>query len=97
MTIFGAIVFASFLLTGCVIMQSTTISDINSLKGETVSAKAGGVGWLFLTLPDQARLEQQALNELKGKGATKNITSRLAVRHWFGIIQYYSVKATGEK
>jgi len=94
--ILGLLVIITTLLTSCVSLYNTTISDISPVKGDAVSVTASGMGFLSLTVPAQSKLEQKALEELKEKGVTKNITSRLTMRNWV-IVQYYRVKATGEK
>ena len=95
MTIFSALICAS-MFTGCIALQCTTISDLSGGKGSSVSAEAGGMGFLMLTVPDRASLEGAAMKDLKEKGGTKNITSRLTMRNWM-IVQYYKVSVSGEK
>ena len=79
-------------LQSCIMMQTTTISDIKASKGSKVEASNGGMGFLMLGVP--RKIVQKAAEDLRQKGAVGNITTALSVRHW-GIVQYYRVVATG--
>ena len=83
--------------TGCVAITSASVDSVVGKGGPKVMAEAGGVGILSLTVPDVKALEGAALDKLRSQGATKNVTSRLQMRNWFGFVQVYQVMLTGEK
>ena len=94
----AAIASSVFLLTGCVAITSVSIDNpVAKSKGEKLTAESSAVGVLSLTVPNATRLEGEALERLNDQGATKNVTSRLQVRNWFGFVQVYKVVVTGEK
>ena len=73
-------------------MQNATIAEVKPAKGTKVETTVGGLGFLMLAVPKH--LVQDASDKIRQKGAVGNITTTLTVRHW-GIVQYYSVLATG--
>ena len=85
-------------LSSCIGLQYASVSDLDSNAGKAarVSATTSGTGFLMWTIPDAKSLEIKAMNELKEKGATKNITSRLSMRN-FLIVQLYEIHVEGEK
>ena len=87
--------FAIFALNSCVVMSSASVSNPGP-TGTMVSATASGTGFLALTTPSVESLERNAVQQLAGQGATKNVTTRLEMRN-FVIVQLYKVTATGDK
>ncbi|SMF05290.1 hypothetical protein [Pseudobacteriovorax antillogorgiicola] len=93
--IFFAILM-SLSMTSCVHIAGVSASNVTADKGRQVMASTSGMGFLSLTTPNAKSLEASAIAQLKQKGATKNVTTRLEMRN-FIIVQMYSVTATGEK
>ena len=84
-------------LSGCIALTSVSMSNVIRKGGNNPQhAEVSGLGILGLTVPDSSALEVEALKQLRAKGVTKNITTRLTMRNW-GVVQYYSVVATGSK
>jgi hypothetical protein len=85
-----------FALSGCLSIRNATISSFQVSRGATVSAEASALGYVNLTSPNPTELEKAAIEQLRQKGATKNVTSRLEVRDWL-VLQVYTLKATAER
>ena len=86
-----------FFLTGCVVLSSTSVDNVVAKSGPKAIADTSAIGILSLTLPDVNALEVAALGKIQGQGAVKNVTTRLEMRNWFGVVQVYKVTITGEK
>jgi hypothetical protein len=79
-------------LQSCITMSTATVSNVKPTSGKEATASVGGMGILALTVPRD--LAPRAVEELRQKGVTGNISTTLTVRNWL-VVQYYRVVATG--
>ena len=79
-------------MTSCITIQSATISDVKPSTSIPISASAGGLGILGLSVP--RNIAEKATYELKNKGAVGNVSTVMTMRNW-GIVQFYRVTAIG--
>jgi hypothetical protein len=90
----GAILVSSSLaLSGCVMLNSSSISSRTS-TGQAVSASADGWGVLHLTVPPG--LTSSVSTQLAGgcsSGKFTNAQTELQMRDFLGIAQLYTVSA----
>lgn len=84
-------------LSGCIYLNSVSVSGLNPTAQTVITSKADGTGIFHLTAPAPADLEDKVVADLKSKGATKNIRVRLQMRDFFYIVQVYEVLGQGEK
>jgi outer membrane protein OmpA-like peptidoglycan-associated protein len=82
-------------VSGCVILQSSTISDRTG-SGQRVAGQESSFGILHLTVPqDLTEFTNMDLVRACPSGILTSVTDELKYREWF-IFQYYTVKATAE-
>ena len=93
---FVSVAFIGASLTGCIALQSVSVSGVTPSGGSAVTTSASGLGILALTIPSITELERKALDDAKSQGASKNFSARLSMRNWV-IVQNYKVEVTGEK
>lgn len=86
---------SALILSGCIFMQSSSISD-SAGKGTAISAQASDMGYLLLVPP--GNVTQMASDQLVAQctsGKVTDVQTELTVRNFFGIVQQYESSANG--
>jgi hypothetical protein len=86
---------SALMLSGCIFMQSSTISD-SAGKGSPISAQASDMGYLLLVPP--GNVTQMAADQLVNQcasGKVTNVQTELSVRNFLSIVQQYQASANG--
>jgi hypothetical protein len=86
---------SALMLSGCIFMQSSSISD-SAGKGNPVSAQASDMGYILLVPP--GNVTQMAANQLVNQcasGKVTNVQTELTVRNFLSIVQQYEASANG--
>jgi hypothetical protein len=89
------IAVSALMLSGCIFMQSSTISD-SAGKGNPVSAQASDLGYVLLVPP--GNVTQMAADQLVNQcasGKLTNVQTELTVRNFLSIVQQYQASANG--
>jgi hypothetical protein len=81
------------MLSGCVWLRSSAISNRAGSGGQTVRVSTGDYGILHLTTPDgiTEAANSQLVSQCQGK--LTNAQTQLAMREWI-LIQWYTVNST---
>jgi hypothetical protein len=81
------------MLSGCVFLRSSSISDRSGGGGQTVRVSTGDYGILHLTTPDNITeaANSQLISQCQGR--LTNAQTELAMREWI-LVQWYTVSAT---
>jgi hypothetical protein len=86
---------SALMLSGCIFMQSSSISD-SAGKGNAVSAQASDLGYILLVPP--GNVTQMAADQLVNQcasGKVTNVQTELTVRNFLSIVQDYQASANG--
>jgi hypothetical protein len=84
------------LLSACVFVQSSSISAATG-RGTPVSTQYSDYGILRLTVPEGLTTgANAALVSQCQSGMISDVQTELSMRDWLGIVQYYTVTATGD-
>jgi hypothetical protein len=86
---------SALMLSGCIFMQSSSISD-SAGKGNPVSAQASDLGYVLLVPP--GNVTQMAADQLVNQcasGKLTNVQTELTVRNFLSIVQQYQASANG--
>jgi hypothetical protein len=86
---------SALMLSGCIFMQSSSISD-SAGKGNPVSAQASDLGYILLVPP--SNVTQMAADQLVNQcasGKLTNVQTELTVRNFLSIVQQYQASANG--
>jgi len=82
--------------TGCVSINSSSISESKGTTGQTVHATVSGdPGILHLTAPKDLTVQaNKALLAQCSSGHLSNVQTQLSTRDFLGFVQLYKVRAT---